>query len=82
MKVDSSRSYLSHVLELYQQGSNLMANSVNKIVSGKTIVCQPQIDAENYYSFPNDEKLSAFTAKGLTLVDEQELIQFITDHYY
>ena len=82
MKVDSSRSYLSHVLELYQQGSNLMANSVNKIVSGETIVCQPQIDAENYYSFPNDEKLSAFTAKGLTLVDEQELIQFITDHCY
>jgi methionyl-tRNA formyltransferase len=82
MKVDSSRSYLSHVLELYQQGSNLMANTVNKIASGKTIACQPQIDAGNYYSFPNDEKLSAFTAKGLTLVDEQELIQFITDHYY
>jgi methionyl-tRNA formyltransferase len=82
MKVDSSRSYLSHVLELYQQGSNLMANTVNKIASGKTIACLPQIDSGNYYSFPNDEKLTAFTAKGLTLVDEQELTQFITDHYY
>ena len=82
IKVDSSRSYLSHVLELYQQGSNLMANIVNKIANGKTIACQPQIDSGNYYSFPNDEELSAFTAKGLTLVDEQELTQFITDKYY
>lgn len=82
IRIDNGRSYLSHLLELYRHGSDLVANTVNKIVSGKTITCQPQIETGNYYSFPSDKELNAFTAKGLTLVDEQELSQFISEHYY
>lgn len=82
IEVDSSRSYLSHVLELYLQGSELIAKAVNKIANGETIDCQPQIEAGNYYSFPSDEELNTFSANGLILVDEQELTQFITEHYY
>jgi|TARA_B110000977_G_C10892675_1_gene422061 hypothetical protein len=59
-----------------------MAKTVNKIASGKAIACHSQSNAGNYYSFPTDEDITAFTAKGLTLVDEQELTQFITDNYY
>ena len=74
LRVEASRSYLWHVLELYTGGCKLVVGAVNCIEKNGSADASEQSGGGRYYSFPTDDELKAFTRAGLKLFDEQELI--------
>ena len=82
LPVDSGKSYLWHVLNLYPRGVASMADAVAAIASGQRPLSQPQSGDGNYYSFPQQTDLARFFARDLTLVEEQEVVSFFRDMYY
>ena len=80
--VQKDRSYLWHVLQLYEAGCEKLVEAVNTIAAGNELNCVPQSAAGNYYSYPTEEELSNFAHKGLSLVKSDEILsiarQFLT----
>ncbi len=79
--VDSGKSYLWHVLGLYQQGSKDILDAIDTLASGRSLTTQPQQGNGNYYSFPNQQDLDEFAASGNSLYCEAEYIEFLQQHY-
>jgi methionyl-tRNA formyltransferase len=82
LSVDPQQSYLWHVLQLYCGGCALITDAVNTLATGQALVTQPQAAGGAYYSFPTAADLARFDDKGLTLVDEPAMIDFIKANYY
>ena len=72
--VQKSRSYLWHVLQLYEAGCQKLIEAVNTLAAGNELNCVPQIQEGNYYSFPTEAELSDFVQKGLSLVESDETL--------
>ncbi len=72
--VQKGRSYLWHVLQLYEAGCQQLVEAVNALAAGNELNCVPQIEAGNYYSFPTEAELSDFEQKGLLLVKSDEIL--------
>lgn len=81
MRVDSRRSYLWHLLELYKGGCELIVNAVSAMAEGQPIQSSPQPGEGNYFSFPSSLELDEFNRQGLRLVDGLEMIEFIKKYY-
>lgn len=86
LEVDPSRSYLWHVLGLYEQGCALLAQAVAKVAAGEALAGVEQATLANagrYFTFPTQEELTAFTNQGWRLVDSDEVLalarQFTTN---
>ena len=81
LPMDSSKSYLWHVLALYEDGCRLMLENVLKIGGGEEIKCLPQEASGNYFSFPEQQDLERFREKGLRLFDSNELVEIAKRFY-
>ncbi len=68
------RSYLWHVLTLYKDGCDLLAQKVAAIARGEQPACTAQSGQGNYYSYPRQEHLDQFGSQGSVLVDPAEIV--------
>ena len=73
MPVDSARSYLWHVLELYKDGCRLLVDAVKAIADSGSVPARPQTRSGSYYGFPTEEELTIFAEMGYSLVDPAEI---------
>lgn len=74
MPVDSSRSYLWHVLQLYRDGCKAMTEAVEVITAEGDLDARPQQSGGNYFSFPTQADLDEFSDKGWRLFDNEDVI--------
>ena len=74
MPVDPAHSYLRHVLALYDGGCKALAAAVDEITRTGAVEVTPQPPGGNYYSFPTDQELRDFAARGLKLVEPGEIV--------
>ncbi|WP_394176768.1 formyl transferase [Thalassotalea litorea] len=81
MQVQTSKSYLWHVLNLYLSAPDLILQYLQTLQSDKSVQTSAQDGEEGYYSFPDEKHLSQFSRKGLTLFDVDELTRFIETYY-
>jgi methionyl-tRNA formyltransferase len=82
LNVDTKKSYLWHVLQLYTAGCENIINTVTALEKGENIDAYAQPAGGQYFTFPTQEDLHQFNDKGLVLVDEIEMSNFIKDKYY
>lgn len=75
LPVDADRSYLWHVLELYEEGCQRILQAVSEIHSGKIPDCHVQSQTGSYYSFPTEQQLAEFTQAGFRLFDAIDLLR-------
>jgi methionyl-tRNA formyltransferase len=83
-QVDQTKSYLWHVLGLYKDGCELLADTVNAIGRGEPIESLSQktdANAGSYFTFPTQKELDEFTARGFRLVDGDEIKQVMGQFY-
>ena len=73
MPVSRGRSYLWHVLQLYPQACELLANIVEQINAGQIPARQSQPGGGQYYSFPDQAELEAFSQSGHGLYDVDDI---------
>lgn len=81
LDVQSNKSYLWHVLELYKQGVVDVFDTITSIAQDKKVLKLVQPKDNAYFTFPTNEELTVFEQQGLKLVDEQELLCFIRKNY-
>lgn len=74
LPVNPDKSYLWHVLSLYEAGCANIAAAVALLSSGQSLPAVPQAAAGAYYSFPNADALRRFHAAGWRLVDNDDLV--------
>lgn len=80
LPVRPERSYLWHVLALYDDGVDLMAAAVQSIADGEPLEAVPQpkeslaTPRQNYHTFPTQAELDALAAKGHSLYDAAEML--------
>jgi methionyl-tRNA formyltransferase len=83
LSVQRDRSYLWHVLSLYEAGCEEMLAAVDKIAVGHSLPSHSQADSGNYYTFPNTEDLQRFNERGWRLFDPEDVLdvarQFVAD---
>lgn len=71
--VNPGKSYLWHVLALYEDGCRLMRETVQTLAQGDRVAAATQSAGGAYYSFPEQAELDAFHAKGWRLFETAEL---------
>lgn len=74
LAVQRDRSYLWHVLSLYEAGCGEMLDAVNKIEAGHSLQTTSQAGAGNYYSFPAAADLQRFSERGWRLFDPEDVL--------
>lgn len=75
LDVRREKSYLWHVLSLYEDGCEAMAKAAQKLANGDVLESRPQAGESAYYSFPQDEDLARFHEGGLKLFDPIEVLE-------
>ena len=75
LPIDSERSYLWHVLALYEDGCAEILKAVDCLSRGETLSTVAQGQGGAYYSFPDETDLQRFAARGLQLFDSKTLRQ-------
>lgn len=81
-KVNTQKSYFWHTLQLYESGVELIKSAIVSIEKDQPLITYPQPNSGQYFSFPEDKDLYDFEHKGLSLVNEHEIVDFIRSHYY
>ena len=72
--VQTERSYLWHVLSLYELGCARMLEAVEVLDKGKTLDCSAQHKSGDYFSFPGDSALRRFAEQGWRLYEPDEVL--------
>lgn len=65
--VDTNRSYLQNVLQLYFTGIAVMSDAVERLSGHQELKSAPQQGEPRYYGFPSEFDLQAFRNKGFKL---------------
>ena len=73
LPVQRDKSYLWHLLALYEAGCALMAETVQRLSEGLPVAATPQAVGGNYFSFPEQAELDAFAVAGWQLVKSTEI---------
>ena len=73
MPVAVGRSYLWHVLQLYPQACDLLAQKIEEVGRGQLPDSRAQPAGGNYYSFPGETELETFCRSGFYLYDVNEI---------
>lgn len=68
----TEKSYLFNVLSLYEAGCEQIVQAVSAMDAGRSIIRYPQQGTAAYYSFPSEDALAAFFARGYRLFDQQD----------
>ena len=71
LPVQPGRSYLCHVLALYEDGCRAMAEAVATLAAGEPLPSRPQPPGGRYYSFPEEADLTRFAAAGWRLTEPE-----------
>ena len=74
LPVNPEKSYLWHVLSLYEAGCANIIAAVNRLDQGEVLDTRPQPDGGSYFSFPDQAALEQFQQQGWRLVDEDDLL--------
>jgi methionyl-tRNA formyltransferase len=70
------QTYLDNVLSLYPGGCRMVAEAVEVLQSGGTLVPSSQVGEGRYYSAPKLPDILQFQAQGKVLCDGDELLRF------
>jgi len=73
MPVVPGKSYLAHVLALYEGGCDLLVDAVGRLERGEELASRPQGGGGNYFSFPDQAELEAWHRADWQLVIPQEI---------
>ena len=74
LPVQNGRSYLWHVLSLYDLGCARILEAVEVLDKGKTLECRAQHGSGEYFSFPDDSALKRFADQGGHLFKPDEVL--------
>ena len=74
LPVRADKSYLWHVLALYEDGCRNMAQAVAALASGEPLPASPQAKGGHYYTFPDESDLARFAAGGRYLFTRDEVV--------
>ena len=74
MSVEPQRSYLWHVLSLYEEGCLQMARATEAIAQDTAPAASPQQGKGNYFSFPTERDQAEFADQGWRLWDPQDVM--------
>jgi methionyl-tRNA formyltransferase len=69
MAVNRNRSYLDHVLVLYEDGCELILDTIDRLDNGESIEAKSQPEGGEYFTFPEQKDLETFESNGLRLFD-------------
>lgn len=79
--VEKDHSLLWHVLSLYRPGTRLILDAIDRLERGETLDGTPQDpSAGAYYSFPTEEDLLRFTARGWRLFDREDIRELLDSY--
>jgi methionyl-tRNA formyltransferase len=81
MPINPGRSYLWHVLELYEDACKMMLDTVNRIEKGEQLDSSLQQPAGNYFSFPQQQNLDEFNELGMSLLQADEVMDVAKKFY-
>ena len=81
MKVERTKSYLWHVLELYKQGSLDILEAIETLGNDGVLDSTEQNETNTYFTFPTENECDDFENSGLSIVDEQDYLEFILLNY-
>lgn len=73
LEVSPGRSMLWHVLALYPKACEKLVACVAELEAGRDLPTQPQGEGGQYFSFPDENALAQFRARGLRLFDTAEI---------
>lgn len=74
LDVVPGNSYLWHVLELYKEGCQLLAEAVAKLSAERELPAITQSGEGNYYSFPSAQHIEEFQGKGKTFYEIDDIL--------
>ncbi|MFZ8956646.1 MAG: formyl transferase [Pseudohongiellaceae bacterium] len=77
LPVQPDRSYLWHVLSLYESGCARMLEAVEVLDRGLALERHAQPDSGNYFSFPDDAALKKFAKQGGRLFEPDEVLNVL-----
>jgi len=77
LPVQPDRSYLWHVLSLYESGCARMLEAVEVLDRGLALERHAQPDSGNYFSFPDDAALTKFAKQGGRLFEPDEVLNVL-----
>ena len=81
LKVDKTRSLLSHILDIYPASTDLIVSTVESIANGERPRTHVQTtDEAAYFSFPTQADVEGFEAKGWAFVDVAAYSAFIRQY--
>jgi methionyl-tRNA formyltransferase len=72
--VQRDKSYLWHVLALYPPACKKLLACVADLAAGEQLPAQPQGEGGQYFSFPDQQDLENFFARGFSLIDPEEIV--------
>ncbi len=75
LTVQTDKSYLWHVLSLYEAGCAAMVDSALKLAQGESLKTSPQTGESTYYSFPQDQHIEKFLHNGCIFFDPVEVLE-------
>jgi methionyl-tRNA formyltransferase len=78
LQVDKNRSLLSHILDIYPASTSLIVSTVEAIAKGDSPKKWPQTSKNvAYFTFPTQQEVDDFEAKGWSFVDIEVYSTFI-----
>ena len=81
LAVVKERSLLWHILSLYPLGVKMILTAIDKLARGESLPATGQDPSSGaYYSFPTEDDLIRFTAKGWRLFDRAD-VRSLLDSY-
>ena len=81
LKVDKTRSLLSHILDIYPASTDLIVSTIERIAKGERPIAEMQtMDEAAYFSFPTQADVDNFEAKGGIFVDVAAYSAFIRQY--
>jgi len=75
LSVQHGKSYLWHVLALYEAGCANVLTTIESLTAGNELHGEAQGDGENYYSFPDQSAIDEFYRKGFQLYSSEDLLE-------
>ncbi len=79
-KLDSDKSYLENLIELYQPGCNSMIKATNLIASGIKPDSMAQSGEARYYTFPDERQIETFHKQNMQLFNIEHIMNLVKSY--
>jgi len=81
MPVQTGKSILWHIIQLYEPGTKALSAIVEKISNGETVTTFPQPEGGQYFTFPTEAEFAEILSAGFELFNLEEYAALIHDFY-